>query len=70
MYYKEDKEQIGIEEFFLPFGGKLKKNNRWVKVAEIMPSASSTFHGSVRLLLWSLRIIKKQKQIISSSCNF
>ena len=37
MYYKEDKEQIGIEEFFLPFGGKLKKNNRWVKVAEIMP---------------------------------
>lgn len=37
MYYKEDKDQIGIEEFFLPFGGKLKKNNRWVKVAEIMP---------------------------------
>ena len=37
MYYKEDKDQIGIEEFFLPFGGKLKKNNRWVKAAEIMP---------------------------------
>ena len=22
MYYKEDREQLGIEEFFLPFGGK------------------------------------------------
>ena len=37
MYYKDDKNQLGIEEFFLPFGGKLKKDNRWVKAAEIMP---------------------------------
>ena len=37
MYYKEDVNQLGIEEFFLPFGGKLKKDNRWVKAAEIMP---------------------------------
>ncbi len=37
LYYKEDENQLGIEEFFLPFGGKLKKDNRWVKTAEIMP---------------------------------
>ena len=37
MYYKDDSDRLGIEEFFLPFGGKLKKDNRWVKAAEIMP---------------------------------
>ena len=37
MYYKDDSDQLGIEEFFLPFGGKLKKDNRWIKAAEIMP---------------------------------
>ena len=37
MYYKEDRDQLGIEEFFLPFGGKLQRENRWVKMAEIMP---------------------------------
>ena len=37
MYYKENTDQLGIDEFFLPFGGKLKKDNRWVKAAEIMP---------------------------------
>ena len=28
MYYKENADQLGIDEFFLPFGGKLKKDNR------------------------------------------
>lgn len=37
MYYREDQDQLGISEFFLPFGGKLKKTNRWVRMAEIMP---------------------------------
>ena len=37
MYYKEDRDQLGIEEFFLPFGGKLNKENRWVRMARIMP---------------------------------
>ena len=37
MYYKDDQDQLGIDEFFLPFGGKLKKDNRWVRMAEIMP---------------------------------
>ena len=37
MYYQEDREQLSIEEFFQPFGGKLRKDNRWVKLAGIMP---------------------------------
>ena len=39
MYHRKDYDQIGIEEFFLPFGGKLDLNNRWVKMAKIMPWA-------------------------------
>ena len=37
MYRKRDKEQLTIEDFFLPFGGKLDARNRWVKLAEITP---------------------------------
>lgn len=37
MYRKNNKEQLTIEDFFLPFGGKLDTNNRWVKLAEITP---------------------------------
>ena len=37
MYYRENRDQLSIEDFFLPFGGKLRNDNRWVKMAEIMP---------------------------------
>ena len=37
MYRKANKDQFFIESFFLPFGGKLDSNNRWVKLAEITP---------------------------------
>ena len=37
MYYQEDREQLSIEEFFQPFGGRLRKDNRWVRLAAIMP---------------------------------
>ncbi len=37
MYYQEDQDQISMEEFFLPFGGRLRKDNRWVRLASIMP---------------------------------
>ena len=37
MYCKDDRDQLGIDAFFLPFGGKLKKDNRWIRMAEIMP---------------------------------
>lgn len=37
MYYRDDKEQLSIDEFFMPFGGRLMKDNRWVRLAEMMP---------------------------------
>ena len=37
MYYRDNREQLSIEEFFLPFGGRLMKSNRWVCLADIMP---------------------------------
>ena len=36
MYRKPD-GQMTIEDFILPFEGKLKADNRWVKMAEIIP---------------------------------
>lgn len=37
MYKKIDREQLSFEEFILPFGGKLLADNRWVKIAKLMP---------------------------------
>jgi len=37
MYRKHDRAQLSMEEFFLPFGGCLSANNRWVKMAKMMP---------------------------------
>ena len=37
MYYKPNPNQETIDGFFLPFGGKLSADNRWVKLAEMIP---------------------------------
>lgn len=37
MYRRSNREQLRIEEFFLPFGGKLSADNRWVKEAKLIP---------------------------------
>ena len=37
MYRKRDREQITVEDFVPPFGGRLDANNRWVKMAHLMP---------------------------------
>ncbi|MBU4270240.1 IS5 family transposase [Candidatus Dependentiae bacterium] len=37
MYRRNDKEQLEFENFHLPFGGHLKSDNRWVKLAKIIP---------------------------------
>lgn len=35
--YKHDERQLILpEDFYLPFGGKLDRNNRWVKLASII----------------------------------
>ena len=37
MYYVEDKNQLRIEEFAMLFEGRLDPDNRWFKLAGIMP---------------------------------
>jgi transposase, IS5 family len=37
MYRKETTEQIVFHDFILPFGGTLNRNNRWIKLAELIP---------------------------------
>ena len=37
MYKKRDRNQQTVDDFILPFGGKLKEDNRWVKMARMMP---------------------------------
>jgi len=35
--YKSTLKQLTFEKFFLPFGGKLRSDNRWVKLAKLIP---------------------------------
>ena len=35
--YRKPTGQLSIEDFIHPFGGELDKNNRWVKMAEMIP---------------------------------
>lgn len=37
MYIASNNDQLSIEDFFMPFGGKLLRTNRWVKLASVLP---------------------------------
>lgn len=37
MYCQTEQQMIMPDDFFLPFGGQLNKDNRWVKLAAIIP---------------------------------
>jgi hypothetical protein len=37
MYRKQHNGQLSIEEFHMPFGGKLDPENRWVQLSALMP---------------------------------
>ena len=37
MYRREHRYQLSFENFFLPFGDKLSGDNRWIKLAELIP---------------------------------
>lgn len=37
MYRRPSPGQLSFENFYLPFGGKLSGENRWVKLAELIP---------------------------------
>ena len=37
MYRKKPHNQLAFEDFYLPFGGKLRSDNRWVILARLVP---------------------------------
>ena len=37
MYRQSSPGQLSFQDFYLPFGGKLSEENRWVKLAEMIP---------------------------------
>jgi IS5 family transposase len=37
MYRREHRHQLSLEDYFLPFGGKLSGDNRWIKLADLIP---------------------------------
>ncbi|BFH14393.1 hypothetical protein PMJ10TS2_40210 [Paenibacillus melissococcoides] len=37
MYHRTESQLQLFEDFYLPFGGKLNKENRWVQLAAIIP---------------------------------
>jgi len=37
MYRREHRDQLSFEDIFLPFGVKLSGDNRWIKLAELIP---------------------------------
>jgi hypothetical protein len=37
MYRKRNREQVSLDDFIPPFGGKLLADNRWVKLARVIP---------------------------------
>jgi hypothetical protein len=72
MYRKKNQEQVEFESFHLSFGGRLRSDNRWVKLAKIVPwqqieeryaSHLNEDHGapalSARIALGSLIIKEK-----------
>lgn len=43
MYYRKDEDRLSNEEFFMPFGGKLCRDDRRVHLAGIMPWPPSSW---------------------------
>jgi len=37
MYHKDDANQLKFEDFYLPFGGKFRSDNRWVVLSKQIP---------------------------------
>jgi IS5 family transposase len=37
MYQKENPEELELKNFYQPFGGKMNEDNRWVKMAKLIP---------------------------------
>jgi len=37
MYQEKNNEQLEFDNFYLPFSGKLNKENRWIKLSQLIP---------------------------------
>jgi transposase, IS5 family len=37
MYRREHRDHLSFKDFFLPFGGQVSEDNRWIKLAEVIP---------------------------------
>lgn len=37
MYRKQDKNQLTMDEFYVPFGDGVRRDNRWVRIAGLVP---------------------------------
>lgn len=44
MYRKKQREQVEFEDFHLSFGGRLRSDNRWVRLAKLVPWAEIETH--------------------------
>ncbi len=49
MYRRSTPGQLSFENFYLPFGGKLSGENRWVKLAELIPWEEFEVHYAQQL---------------------
>ncbi len=77
MYRRSTPGQLSFENFYLPFGGKLSPDNRWVKLAALIPweafeaeyaAQSSEGMGapakSFRVALGALIIKEKSRRVV------
>ena len=35
--YRHNEKQLEFEDFHLPFGGRLRSDNRWVRLSKLIP---------------------------------
>ena len=54
MYRHEHRDQLSLKDFFLPFGGQLSGDNRWIKLAELIPWDELAVL-SQQVVQWSMR---------------
>ena len=78
--YKRRKQQPEFEPFYLPFGGHLRSDNRWVQMAKLIPwneiekyekhfseSGMGAPAKNVRIALGALIIKEKSKLLLAAA---
>ena len=55
MYHKDDTNQLKFKDFYLPFGGQLRSDNRWVVLSKHIPwdKIEQAYNGQTRRHLGS-----------------